>query len=232
MQQFWKITSGLMLLLVAAACNANSDAVRVVQANNTSLQATIASYESLGPTMTAQATAMALKMATMQSDLATARSQVKELTAQLNASVSQPSDGGAPNTSAAGTDNGTPVPPGTQSPAGFTFAGVVTAKGADANGCAMNETTKFSVNDSRIYVVADVRNFKTGTNFTAKWAGAEFSRDDSWKATSSGDQICIYFYIVPKALGLKAGDYTVTMTATGLSSPPVQFSVLPPSTPQ
>ncbi len=227
MQQVWKISFGLMLLLITVACNANSDAVSVLQTNNTSLQATIASYASLGPTMTAQSAAQTAKMATMQSDLATARSQVKDLTAQLNASVGQSPNTGSSDISTGALDSATPVPPGpgTQQPNGFAFAGVVTAKGADNYGCAMNETTSFSVSDSRIYVIADVRNFKTGTNFTAKWSGDNFSRDDSWKATSSGSQICIYFYIEPKTLGLKAGDYSVTMTATGLSSPPVDFKL-------
>src|SRR5258706_12318257 len=85
----------VFITLVITACNPNSDAVSVLQTENTSLRATLASYEGLGPTVTAQASAMAQKVAAAQADLATARSQVKDLTAKINSGAGQSAPFGA-----------------------------------------------------------------------------------------------------------------------------------------
>lgn len=73
--------------------------------------------------------------------------------------------------------------------------------------------------------MADVRNFKSGTSVAVKWSGADFNRDDTLSLQVNGSRACIYFYIEPQTLNLKPGDYTVSMSAAGLSSTPVQFTV-------
>src|SRR5262249_25954340 len=160
-------------------------------------------------TMTAQATILAQKMATAQTDLATARAQIRDLTARLNAGAPQPTAITANGTAPDNSGNSVPGAVGTQqaqSSNGFSFAEVVTAKGIDeSTGCATTKSSTFSVNDNRIYVVGDVRNFKSGTNFVAKWAGGDLSRENDWTSKNSGNQICIFFYIEPKTVGLKAG---------------------------
>ena len=234
MQGIIKISAGLMLLIVAAACNSNSDAVRVLETENTSLRATVAAYQGVGPTMTAQATLVSQKMATMQTDLATSRAQVRELTARLNSgnaqSQPQPTIIGGANVTAM-PDAITPGAPGTpqagnSANGGFSFAEVTTAKSIDdGTSCATNKASTFSVNDNRIYVVADVRNLKSGMSFKANWAGTDFTRENNWTSKRDSAQLCIYFYIEPKTLALKAGAYTVTFAAPGLSAPAVQFTV-------
>jgi hypothetical protein len=219
MQRFSKITLGCVLLFVAA-CNANSDAVSVLQADNTSLHATIAFYEGMAPTMTAQASAANQKVATLQATLTAVLAANRDLMARLNASAPQPT--APPVAAVPAADNGTPD---ASAGNGFSFAEVVTAKGKDNSNCAVNRTSTFSVNDPRIYVMADVRNFKSGTSVAVKWSGADFSRDDSLSLEVSGKRACIYFYIEPQTLSLKPGDYTVTVSAAGVSSTPVQFTV-------
>src|SRR5215212_5849435 len=91
MQRLYPIPLSFMLLLFVAACNANSDAVRILETEKTSLRATVAFYEAAGPTVTAQATLIAQRLATAQSDLSTARAQIKDLTAKLNSSAQPPS---------------------------------------------------------------------------------------------------------------------------------------------
>lgn len=226
-----KTIPGFLLLIVTAACSANSDAVRVLETENTSLRATVASYQSAGPTMTAQSTIAAQKMATMQTDLSTARAQVRDLTAKINTGVGQAQP---QPTAIAGANNPavqdpiTPGAPGTQQASynGFAFAEVVTARSIDdSSGCANAKSNTFSVNDNRIFVVADVRNLKGGTSFKASWAGTDFSRENNWTAKRDSAQLCIYFYIEPKTLALKPGEYTVTFGAPNLSATPVQFTV-------
>ena len=234
MRKMFKYFSGFMLLVMAAACNSNSDAVRVLETENTSLRATVAAYQGVGPTMTAQATLVSQKMATLQTDLSTARAQVRELTARLNTgggqAQNQPTAVAGANITP-GADSITPGAPGTPQtgstgPGGFSFAEVTTAKSiTDDTGCANNKSDTFSVNDNRIYVVADVRNLKGGTNFTANWSGTDFTRENNWTSKRDSTQLCIYFYIEPKTLGLKAGAYTVTFAAPNLSAPAVSFTI-------
>ncbi len=222
MQRLLTIALGLALTAGVAACNSNSDAVRVLEAKNISLEATISAYETAAPTMTAQATAVAQRIATLQIALTAAQSTVKAVMAKSNSETQSTTQIEAPAGSTPGAV-GTESPGG---PTGFAFADVTTAKGIDdSNGCAVNKTTTFAITDQRVYVVADVRNYKIGTSFTAKWSGGDLNKENSWKAPRDGKQICIYFYIEPKTLGLKAGTYNVTISATGLTSTPVQFTM-------
>src|SRR5215813_5541329 len=95
MRQVCKIASALMVLLGAAACSTNSDAVRVLETENTSLRATLDAYKGYIPTMTAQATVMAQRIVSLQSTTTALNNQVKALTAQRNAAVAQGSNAGA-----------------------------------------------------------------------------------------------------------------------------------------
>jgi hypothetical protein len=108
----------------------------------------------------------------------------------------------------------------------FSFAEVATAKGVDnATGCAVNKSSTFALTDARIWLVADVRNYKGGTNFVAKWSLGDINREFSWTIPKGGEQVCVNFYIEPKTLGLKAGSYSVVLSAPGLTSDAVQFTI-------
>ncbi len=218
MQRTLKAALGMALCLLGVACNANSDAVHVLETENTSLRATMASYESIGATVTAQATSITSRLSTVTSDLATARGQVRDLTARINAGAA------APTTVSAAALNTTPGAQDSAS-ADFAFAKIVTARGKDASGCAVNESNSFLPTEPAIWVVADVRNFKKGTKFVVKWAGDSFTHENDWTATMDGAQICVHFYIVPTTLGLQPGTYSVTVTAGNLSPQPIQFTV-------
>ena len=235
----------ISVTLITAACNANSEAVSVLQTENTALRATLASYDGLGPTATARAADLAQKMATTQAELATARGEVKRLTAQLNSGGaplnSQPitappanNDGSSFSSVAAQNNNtGQPLPAATnaqadnsqQDPNGFGFNSVVTSRGKDNSGCAVNPTSTFSAIDNAVYVVAEVRNYKRGTKFLAHWEGPNFTRDNNWTASSGGAKICVHFWVEPQTLGMQAGTYTVTLSANGSNSQAVTFTL-------
>jgi hypothetical protein len=216
-----------VLLLFVAACNANNEAVSVLESENRSMRATLTAFKDTAMTMTAQSTAVAQRMSTMQSQLTAVNSQLKDQTARNNSVAAQATQPPAQNPQLTpNTNNGGAGGASTQAaPTGFAFVDVVTARRIDSDGCAAGAISTFSTNDTRIYVVADVRNFKSGTNFTAKWVGNNLNREDSWKARSGSARLCIYFYIEPKTLELQAGSYTVTLSATGLESSPVSFTV-------
>ena len=230
MQRIFIIVLGVGVALLVAACNANSDAVHVVETQNISLQATIASYGYMSATVTAQATTVAQELEAARITLTAVNAQVKDLTNKMNAGVSQPVI--VPSSLSTGNLDSTPAINGTPGSAvqkdtstGFSFATVVTSKGKDTDGCAVGQATAFNATDPSIWVVADVRNYKRGTVFTAKWAGDNFSREDSWTVSSDGAQICVHFYIQPKTLALQPGNYTVTMSAGSTTAQPVQFTI-------
>lgn len=231
------------LLLGLSACNSNSDASQIVGADNVSLRATITYYQSLDPTMTAQAAVWTNQIATLQNDLNSARGQIQTMTVQSNAGVN-PGTVGQPGLTPATPDPSsfasvpTTAPlgqppsvgtPGAPSGGGNTSSGgpitsasgmvierVVTAKGiADADGCPVNETNVFTSADRRIYVVAVVRSFRRGTTFSSKWSGAgEFSEQFDWESDRNYQSLCIHFYIEPATLSLGAGTYNVIFGAT------------------
>jgi hypothetical protein len=237
--KFAIISMGIIGLFVLAltACNTNSDAISVLQAENTSLHATLAAYQNIGPTVTAQATANGLKLATAQADLGTARAQNRELITRLNGgsanssmTMQQTGSSGAMDTTAGGASAGNNNPqvaptPAPADPNAFAIAGVTTTKKTDADGCATTSSNQFSTTDAEIWVVADVRNYKRGTSFTAKWSGNDFSHENSWTINSSGAQICVHFYIEPGTLEMAAGTYTVTLSADGAAPQSVTFTV-------
>src|SRR5258708_13994872 len=96
MQRTLKAALGMALCLLGVACNANSDAVHVLETENTSLRATMASYESIGATVTAQATSIPSRLSTVTSALPTPRGQVRDLTARINAGAQPPTPVSAP----------------------------------------------------------------------------------------------------------------------------------------
>src|ERR1041385_2075819 len=213
MQRIFIIVFGILVALLVAACNANSDAVHVVETQNISLQATVASYGNMGATVTAEATKMAQELYDTRITLTAVNAQVKDLTNKMNAGVSQPvvvssglSTGSLDSTAVPNTTPGAPA----QNSGGsdFAFATVVTSKGKDGDGCATNQASTFNNTDPSIWVVADVRNFKRGTVFTAKWSGDNFNREDNWTVNSDGAQICVHFYIQPRTLALLPGTYS------------------------
>jgi hypothetical protein len=235
MQRIYKTAFGLLTVLFAIACNPNSDALHILQNDNTSLKATIGFYEGLQPTMTAQATVALQKMATMQSDMKTLQAQNRDLIAKANSNTGgnapqqvQPLPNTASNNNGqqpqanttVGGNNASPA----QTPTAFGFGRIVTSRGKNANGCAANETTSFTAADDSIWVIAEVFNYKRGTKFTAQWAGTGFTHDNDWTITSSGSQICIHFYIEPQTLALQSGNYTVTVSTADMPGTPVQFT--------
>lgn len=126
------------------------------------------------------------------------------------------------------TPEGGPV--SVQASSGMALDQIVTARGQDDNGCAVNPTTTFTLNDSRILVITTARNFRTGTVFMTRWQGPnEFLQQYDWTSDSSADEMCVHFYIEPAALQLSPGSYTVTFMATDSSgtieSAPIPFTV-------
>ncbi|GAB4546354.1 MAG: hypothetical protein OHK0023_05840 [Anaerolineae bacterium] len=237
------ISAASAVLLGLSACNSNSDASQIVGADNVSLRATITYYQSLDPTMTAQASVWTNQIATLQNDLNAARSQIQTMTVQSNAGVNpgvvgQPGQlpatadpssfasvptpaplGQPPSVGNAGTPSGGGSAASSgpiTSASGMVIERVVTAKGiASTDGCPVNETNTFSSADARIYVVAVVRSFRRGTTFSSKWSGAgEFNQQFDWQSDRNYQSLCIHFYIEPATLSLGAGSYNVIFGAT------------------
>src|SRR5258707_5575361 len=218
------ILCGMVALLVTA-CGGNSDAVNILQSENTALRATLESYQSVGPTATAQFILVSQRQATSQSELATLRAQVQELTSRLNSQTSpqtQPIQPVSPDVTTVASNAMTPTPAGTGQPTGLAFDQVITTKGKDGNGCAVGESNIFAVGD-QIWVITKVMNLKGNIAFTAKWTGAGISDQYSWTVTNNGTPICVHFYIEGNTL--KAGDYTVTLSAPGATSAAASFKV-------
>lgn len=229
------------LLLFGTACGGNSEAARIVEADNTSLRATISHYQALDPTMTAQAAVWTQQIATLQADLNQAREQVTRLTVQMNTGVTGGT--GAPVAVLPTTDpnnfasvatlppapppppipeSGTPIfsgqgaPAASQplrSPSGMIIERVVTARGMNnADGCPVNETNAFTTTDGQVWAIAVVRNYKRGTTFATQWqGGADLNETYDWTVNANGAQICVHFYY--ETATLPPGNYTVTFSA-------------------
>lgn len=241
------IVGALMLLL--AACG-GSDAARILEADNTSLRATLDYYKSLDPTLTAQAEQVA-QVATLQSDLDRTREEVKSLTVQLNTGQTGSQTGGQPvgqpvvplATSDPGSFGSVPTLPPTPLPqpantgdntssetsgpvraaSGLVLERVVTAKNKDGDGCAVDPTGSFSTTDAEIWAVADVRNFKSGTVFKTQWTGADnWSQEYEWTIDWTGKQVCVHFFIEPGTLTMVAGTYAVVFSATDTAGETIQ----------
>ena len=126
------------------------------------------------------------------------------------------------------TPEGGPV--SVQATSGMALDEIVTARGQDEDGCALDTTTTFSVTDSRILVITVARNFSSGTIFMTRWQGPnEFLQQYEWTADSGADSMCVHFYIEPAALQMAPGSYTVTFLATDnsgtIESAPISFAV-------
>lgn len=236
---------------MVTACNPNADALTVVQDQNAKLKATVDTYQTFVPTMTAQASAVAQKLAEAQAQVATLRAQNAALISKTNGSqiqggaaapAGQPASSSSMDSTGGNTVTGNnpppAAPPSNQDPqqgaatvapssgdSAFAITSVVTSKGKDADGCATNPATVFNDTDTNIWVIAEVENYKSNTKFTATWSGNEFKHENSWAIPSGGSKICIHFYIEPKTLNLKAGNYTVTMSAPNASPISAEFTV-------
>jgi len=233
--------ASFIVALTLAGCNANSDAVKVLETDNTSLRATVDSYQSMGPTMTAQASILGDKLTSAQATITAISATNAALMSQMNANVNQSTTIiVTPGVAQPGPQAGTPVAgnggaggAAASADSGFAFASVVTAKAKGNDGCSSGESSVFSPTDPMIWVIADVRNFKRGTVFTANWSNsADFSHQNTWTVPNDGAQICVHFYIEPKTLSLKAGSYTVTLSTPALSSQPVPFTIQDAAAPQ
>jgi hypothetical protein len=248
------------LLLVLGACTGQSDAARIVEGDNVSLRATISFYQNIDPTLTAQAGVYINQIGTLQADLSAAQAQLRNLTVQVNTGTAAPGvqpvvpviqptpdpssfssvptlavpGGGDPTSVAGSVPVSTPapaVPAGpVRSASGLIIEQVVTAKGKDANDCAVNTTSSFSTTDAQIMAIAVVKNFQRGTKFSTKWSGAALNQQYDWTIERRGTQICVFFYIEPASLGLAPGAYSVVFMATepdgsSIESAPVGFTL-------
>jgi hypothetical protein len=219
---------GGLFIVSAAACNPSSDASRIIESENISYKATISYYEGLGPTMTAEVDARNQQVQVLQAELSTAQAVNRDLTSRINAQRPQPT--ALPNPGGNTTDPGVETTPmqgnnTASNGSGMTFAEVVMSRGINDNNCALEPTTTFTIDDAEIYVVARILNIPRGTTFTATWQGTEFSREDSYTVPANNDEACLYFYVVPSEIGMVAGTYTVTFSATELAGTPIEFTI-------
>jgi len=235
MRETGTLALGVLMLLLSAACSGSSEAARIVEADNISLRATLSYYQSLDPTMTAQAAVWTGQIATLQADLNQSREQVTRLTVQMNTgaavapaalpttdpnsfamiAVPSQSDLGA---AAAGA----PL----QTSSGMIIERVVTARGKNnADGCPVDETNAFSASDKQVWVIAVVRNYKRGTTFSAQWRGNNLDESYDWTISQSGSRICVHFYY--EVSSLTPGNYTVTFSARESNGETVQSLPLP-----
>jgi hypothetical protein len=118
-----------------------------------------------------------------------------------------------------------------QAPSGLVLDQIVTARGQDQNGCAVDPTTTFSLStDSRVLVITVARNYQSGTNFMTRWEGQNgFLQVYEWATERGGTDMCVHFYIEPRALQMAPGIYTVVFMARDSSgvaeSAPIPFTL-------
>jgi hypothetical protein len=226
-RRVFALSAGLMIPLLIVGCNANSDAIQILQSENTSLQATVTAQAGA----VASATAISGQLVVAKTQIASMRVQMDKQTAQMNAQGPQPttvqvppaaSSGGS--SQGAGKTGVAAAPPDSTS---FSFGKIVTARGKNNDdGCAVNATDTFLVTDPAVWVIAEVHNFKRGTVFSAKWSGGtNFTHENTWTVPNGGAQMCIHFYIEPKTLGLTEGSYSVTISAPNLDPQQVAFTL-------
>ncbi|MCC7207774.1 MAG: hypothetical protein IT323_10730 [Anaerolineae bacterium] len=260
---------GAGLLLMVGACTGSSQAASVLESDNISLRATIAFYEALGPTMTADSALMQQQLATVQAALDQSRQEVRNLTVRVNGMTqpgtvvalnTTPLAAADPNAAAqagqpalptlpADTGDGfgsvratpTPLPLAVTTPqggpvsvssaSGMMLDEIVTARGQDEDGCAVDQTTTFSASgDARILVITVARNFRSGTLFMTRWQGPnDFLQQYEWTSDSGAESMCVHFYIEPASLQMAPGEYTVTFVASDnsgtIESAPIPFTV-------
>src|SRR5260370_34707693 len=115
------------------------------------------------------------------------RVQMDKQTAHLNARGPQPNTVLVPPPAPAGSSSQGTGQKGAVAAApadanAFGFGKIVTARGKNNDdGCAVNATDTFLVTDPAVWIIAEVRNFKRGTTFSATWSdGANFSHANSW----------------------------------------------------
>jgi len=231
-----------LALLLSAACSSSSEAARIVEADNISLRATLSYYQSLDPTMTAQAAIWTEQIATLQADLNQSREQVTRLTVQMNtgaagapvampttdpnsfATIATPSQSDF-SAAAAGAPTAAASAP-LQTSSGMIIERVVTARGMNnADGCPVDETNAFSTSDKQVWVIAVVRNYKRGTTFSAQWRGNNLDESYDWTINQNGSRICVHFYYEMSSLA--PGNYTVTFSARESNGESVQSLPLP-----
>jgi hypothetical protein len=231
-----------LALLLGAACSSSSEAARIVEADNISLRATLSYYQSLDPTMTAQAAIWTEQIATLQADLNQSREQVTRLTVQMNtgaagapvampttdpnsfATIATPSQSDF-SAAAAGAPTAAASAP-LQTSSGMIIERVVTARGMNnADGCPVDETNAFSTSDKQVWVIAVVRNYKRGTTFSAQWQGNNLDESYDWTINQNGSRICVHFYYEMSSLA--PGNYTVTFSARESNGETVQSLPLP-----
>src|SRR5262245_44468294 len=135
-------SAALMIPLMIVGCNANSDAVQILQSENTSLQATVTAQAGA----VASATAVSGQLVAAKTQIASMRIEIDKKTAQLNAQGPQPNTVQVPPpaSSGSGSSQGTGIgqkgsaasAPG--DPNAFSFGKIVTAKGKSGDdGCAV-----------------------------------------------------------------------------------------------
>jgi len=233
--------TGIAFALVA--CNTGEpDAVRVMQANSDGTIAALNNHlKTLEATNAAVSTTQYL-LETARTRVADEQARNTQLLSQQNATtnpfnpvsaapiVTQPGGVAGPTPGAVipggnGAVTGTPAPVGT--PGGLQIDRVTTSRATNgADGCALNETTAFTSADARIWVVAYIRNLRTGVVFTSRWTIGSETKEFSYTSNFNSARTCINFYIEPRTLNIAVGTYSVAIATTdGLTSPPASFTV-------
>lgn len=245
---FVLLTAFALLAMGLVACNpGESDATRAMRSN---AEGTIGAMGNRMKTM--EATNAAVGTITSQLEITVGlldeeKNLNKELTARLNQNVSPvgpgqtqpqattvpPLPGGDPGVApiVQPTANNQVVAT-SANPTAFAIERITTARGVDsANGCAVNETTSFNTTDARIWVIAYVRNLKSGIAFKSTWQLGGEAKEFTYTSNFNSARTCINFYIEPRTLNIEPGDYNVSIAAGTDISGGASFKVVGPAQP-
>lgn len=233
-----------LLAVGLVGCNTGeSDATRIMRAN---AEGTIAAMGNRMKTM--EATNAAVETVVGERDIARSlleeeRAKNQQLINQQNQNVGVTNPGQVQPTaiqSFSGGDPGivpTTAPTPNQiatpvNPTAFAIERITTARGvANADGCAVNETTTFNTTDSRIWVVAYVRNLKSGIVFKSTWQLGGDAKEFNYTSNFNSARTCINFYVEPRTLNIAPGDYSVSVSAGADISAGATFKVQGPAQP-
>lgn len=229
----------ILFVILASGCTAFEDPSKraTENAESTALSRTISAVDMQNETIIAlQATADSAALIEAQLTQVVAERNTLQLTV---AAIANSNNGGVvlsqPNanpTPQGGTtlDGGAPAGPGpsatpNQQPQ---YVDTRISSGVNANFCALNNQSTFSMGTTIVYFVAVGQNIPRGVNYSLRISqdGGVLNQDPNfWTSDDFYESTCIYYEIDENNIDFEAGAYTVELLANNISVAQATFTI-------
>ncbi len=224
----------IVLIGIISACAAFEDPSQKATENaqNTALWTRVYSLE------TQEATVVALRQTAdgsviMQTQWADATMQVGALRATNAALLRNPTPAATPNIPPTALDGGVPAgpQPTTAVPAlASRYGQATTSTDQDEDGCALNITTSFEVeNTELIYFVVRVTDVTPGTAYGLRVSsfGQVVAVDPTfWTSEQAYDDTCVWYGIDRETMDFEPGSYSAELLANGVVAARTTFTLI------